>query len=318
MDDRARFDEFARLATEQRNPRTMDLDALEVPELLARLNAEDRTVADAVGHELPWIVRAVDLVVASFRAGGRLVYAGAGTSGRLGVLDASECPPTFGSPPEQVVGVIAGGYAAMVRAVEGAEDRREEGVRAMDDLEISERDTVVGLAASRRTPYVVAAVERARARGARTVYVTCTPREEFALPVDVAICPFVGPEAVMGSTRLKAGTAQKMVLNMISTAAFVRTGKVYENMMIDLMANSQKLVERGRRTVMTVTGCEYAAAARAIEAAGGSVKTAIVMLGRSCPRAEAERLLETCGGFVRRALESARAPGGHGPEGVRP
>lgn len=309
MDDRARFEEFARLATEQRNPRTMDLDTLEVPELLARINAEDRAVADAVGRELPWIARAVDLVVASFRAGGRLIYAGAGTSGRLGVLDASECPPTFGSDPDQVVGVIAGGYTAVVRAVEGAEDRREEGVRAMDDLGVSPEDTVVGIAASRRTPYVVAAIERARERGARTVYLTCTPREEFELPVDVAICPVVGPEVLMGSTRMKAGTAQKMVLNMLTTAAFVRTGKAYENMMVDLTANSQKLVERSRRTVMTVAGVDYDVAAKAIDAAGRSVKTAIVMLAVGCSRDEAERVLRQTGGFVRRAIDASRREG---------
>lgn len=310
MDDRARFEEFARLATEQRNPRTMDLDTLDVPELLARINAEDRAVADAVAKELPWIARAVDLVVASFRAGGRLVYAGAGTSGRLGVLDASECPPTFGSDPDQVVGVIAGGYTAVVRAVEGAEDRGEEGAKAMDDLAVAAEDTVVGIAASRRTPFVVAAIGRARERGARTVYLTCTPREEFQLPVDVAICPVVGPEVLMGSTRMKAGTAQKLVLNMLSTAAFVRTGKAYENMMVDLMANSQKLVERSRRTVMAVTGADYDRAARAIDAAGRSVKTAIVMLELGCGRDEAERLLRQTGGFVRSAIESARREGG--------
>lgn len=303
MDDRARFEEFARLATEQRNPRTMDLDTLDVPEILKRINDEDRAVADAVAAELPHIAMAVDFAVASFHAGGRLIYVGAGTSGRLGVLDASECPPTFGSDPEQVVGVIAGGYTAVVRAVEGAEDRREEGARAMDDLQVASEDTVVGIAASRRTPYVVAAVERARERGARTVYLTCTPREEFEIPVDVAICPVVGPEVLMGSTRMKAGTAQKMVLNMISTAAFVRSGKAYENMMVDLMANSQKLVERSRRTVMTVAGVDYDEAARAIEAAGKRVKTAIVMLKRGCDRAEAERRLQQTNGFVRRAVE---------------
>jgi N-acetylmuramic acid 6-phosphate etherase len=309
MDDRARFEEFARLATEQRNPRTMDLDTLDVPDLLARIHAEDRTVADAVARELPFIARAVDLVVASFRSGGRLIYAGAGSSGRLGVLDASECPPTFGSDPEQVVGVIAGGYAAVVRAVEGAEDRREDGAKAMDDLGVGAEDTVMGIAASRRTPYVVAAIERARERGARTVYLTCTPREEFHLPVDVAICPVVGPEVLMGSTRMKAGTAQKLVLNMLTTAAFVRSGKAYENMMVDLMANSQKLVERSRRTVMSVAGVEYDEAARAIEAAGRSVKTAIVMLKVGCGREEAEKLLRQTGGFVRRAIDSSRPEG---------
>jgi N-acetylmuramic acid 6-phosphate etherase len=309
MDDRARFEEFARLATEQRNPRTMDLDTLEVPELLSRINAEDRGVAEAVAKELPYIARAVDLVVASFREGGRLIYAGAGTSGRLGVLDASECPPTFGSDPEQVVGVIAGGYTAVVRAVEGAEDRRDDGAKAMDDLVVGPEDTVVGIAASRRTPFVVAAIERARARGARTAYITCTPREEFQLPVDVAICPVVGPEVLMGSTRMKAGTAQKLVLNMISTAAFVRSGKAYENMMVDLTANSQKLVERSRRTVMTVTGVDYDEAGKAIEAAGRSVKTAIVMVKLGCSREEAERRLRQTGGFVRRAIEWSHREG---------
>jgi N-acetylmuramic acid 6-phosphate etherase len=305
LDDLSRFDEFARLATEQRNPRTFDLDTLDVPGILARISAEDRQVPEAVAREIPHIAEAVDLVVASFRSGGRLIYVGAGTSGRLGVLDASECPPTFGSPPEQVQGVIAGGPDALVRAVEGAEDRAEEGERAMDEREVGERDTVIGLAASRRTPFVVAAIARARARGARTIYVTCTPRAEFALEVDVAICPEVGPEVVMGSTRMKSGTAQKLVLNMITTAAFVRVGKVYENMMVDLMATSRKLVERSRRTVMTVTGVDHDEASRAIDAAGGSVKTAVVMLLKGCARAEAEARLARAGGFVRAALAEA-------------
>jgi N-acetylmuramic acid 6-phosphate etherase len=303
MDDRDRYyEEFARLATEQRNPRTADLDTLEVPAMLERISAEDRTVPEAVAREIPWIARAVELVVSSFREGGRLIYVGAGTSGRLGVLDAAECPPTFGSDPAMVQGVIAGGPAALVRAVEGAEDRIEDGVEAVAGLEVGPRDTVIGLAASRRTPFVVAALEEARRRAARTGYVTCTPRTEFGLAVDVAICPEVGPEAVMGSTRMKAGTAQKLVLNMITTAAFVRMGKVYENMMVDLSANSRKLVERSRRTVMTVTGADYERASRALEEAGGSVKAAIVMLELGCPRAEAESRLERAGGFVRRAL----------------
>jgi len=310
MDDRARFEEFARLATEQRNPRTFDLDTLAIPELLERINAEDRTVPEAVAREMPYIARAVELIVASFRAGGRLIYAGAGTSGRLGVLDASECPPTFGSDPDMVVGIIAGGYMAVVSAVEGAEDRADQGAQHIDNLQVGAEDTVVGLAASRRTPYVVSAIARARSLGARTVYVTCTPREEFTLDVDVAICPVVGPEVVMGSTRMKAGTAQKLVCNMLTTASFVRIGKVYENMMVDLLATSQKLVERGRRTVMTVTGCDYNTAARAIDAADRSVKTAIVMLKRGCSRAEAERRLSQADGFVRAALGEAGAGSG--------
>jgi N-acetylmuramic acid 6-phosphate etherase len=299
----SRFDEFARLATEQRNPRTFDLDTLDVAGILARISAEDHTVPAAVARELPFIAQAVELVVASFGEGGRLLYVGAGTSGRLGVLDASECPPTFGSDPEMVQGVMAGGHGALVRAVEGAEDREAEGAAAMRELNVGPKDTVIGLAASRRTPFVVAALHVARQLGARTAYVTCTPRSEFTLPVDVAICPEVGPEVVMGSTRMKSGTAQKLVLNMITTAAFVRMGKVYENMMVDLMATSEKLVERSRRTVMTVAGVDYDTAADAITRAGKSVKTAIVMLKLGCPREEAEARLQRAAGFVRAALE---------------
>jgi len=302
MDDQTRFEEFARLATEQRNPRTLDLDTLDTTEILERISAEDHTVPAAVARELPAIAQAVELVVASFREGGRLIYVGAGTSGRLGVLDASECPPTFGSDPHMVQGVIAGGYGALVRAVEGAEDREHEGEKAIVELNVTRADTVIGLAASRRTPYVVAALAKARGLGARTAYVTCTPREEFTLDVDVAICPVVGPEVLMGSTRMKAGTAQKLVLNMITTTAFVRMGKAYENMMVDLMANSQKLVERSRRTVMAVAGVDYTTASQAIEAAGKSVKTAIVMLKLGCSRADAEARLRRANGFVRSAL----------------
>jgi N-acetylmuramic acid 6-phosphate etherase len=315
MDDRARFEEFARLATEQRNPRTLDLDTLDARGVLERISAEDHGVPAAVARELPFIAKAVELVVASFREGGRLLYVGAGTSGRLGVLDASECPPTFGSDPEMVQGVMAGGIGALVRAVEGAEDRTEEGERAVLEKNAGPRDTVIGLAASRRTPFVVAALAKARSLGARTAYVTCTPRSEFKLEVDVAICPEVGPEVVMGSTRMKAGTAQKLVLNMITTTAFVLMGKVYENMMVDLMATSQKLVERSRRTVMTVAGVDYDTASRAITAAGKSVKTAIVMLKLDCPRDEAEERLRAAGGFVRQALAGSPGPGPHGAEG---
>jgi N-acetylmuramic acid 6-phosphate etherase len=303
MEDRSRFEEFARLATEQRNPRTRDLDTLDIPGILERIAAEDRTVPDAVAHELPHIARMVALVVTSLRAGGRLFYVGAGTSGRLGVLDASECPPTFGSDPEMVQGLIAGGHGALIRAVEGAEDGAAEGGQAMVERGVGAKDTVIGLAASRRTPFVVGALARARELGARTGYVTCTPRADFALDVDVAVCLEVGPEVIMGSTRMKSGTAQKLVLNMITTAAFVRLGKVYENMMVDLMATSEKLVERSRRTVMTVTGVGHDEAARVLSAAGGSVKTAIVMIRRGCARGEAERRLADAGGFVRAALE---------------
>ena len=274
-------------------------------EAIGLMLSEEATVARKLLRERRRLERAVAAIVRAFRRGGRLFYVGAGTSGRLGVLDASECPPTFGSNPEMVQGVMAGGLGALVRAVEGAEDRTDKAVRAMDEHHVGPRDTVIGLAASRRTPFVVAALARARALAARTAYVTCTPRSEFTLEVDVAICPEVGPEVLMGSTRMKAGTAQKLVLNMITTAAFVRMGKAYENMMVDLMATSQKLVERSRRTVMTVTGADYDTASRAIEAAGKSVKTAIVMLKLGCSRPDAEARLARAGGFVRAALAEA-------------
>jgi len=296
------FHEVAALLTESRNPRTLDLDRLELPELLERINAEDQEVPQAVRRALADIARAVELVVASFRAGGRLVYVGAGTSGRLGVLDAAECPPTFSSPPGQVVGVIAGGPEALVRAVEGAEDRGEEGARAVDELAVGERDTVVGIAASRRTPYVLEALRRARERGARTVYLNMSPGSGRAAGADVEIAIPVGPEALTGSTRMKAGTAQKLTLNMISTAAMVRTGKAYENLMVDLTATSVKLRERSRRIVMTLTGVSYAEAVALLKRAGGRVKTALVMQRLGVEREEAERRLAAAGGFVRGAL----------------
>ena len=300
--DRAAFDEIARLATEQRNPRTMDLDRLSTVDVLTRLNDEDRTVADVVRGEIPHVAAAVELAHAALVAGGRILYVGAGTSGRLGVLDASECPPTFGVPPEWVQGIIAGGYGALLQAVEGAEDRADDGAEQMVRARVEPRDFVVGIAASRRTPFVVAALAEARRRGARTALVTCTPRAEVTIPVDVAICPVVGPEAIMGSTRLKSGTAQKLVLNMLTTATMVRLGKIYENMMVDLLATSQKLVERGRRTLMTVTGLDYEAACARLDAAGGSVKVAIVMTLADVDADAARARLVAAGGFVRAAL----------------
>jgi N-acetylmuramic acid 6-phosphate etherase len=297
------FREVAALLTESRNPRTMDLDRLGTLEVLERINDEDQEVPRAVRRALPEIARAVDLVVASLRAGGRLVHVGAGTSGRLGVLDAAECPPTFTSPPGQVVGVIAGGPEALVRAVEGAEDCGADGARAIDDLAVDGRDTVVGIAASRRTPYVLEALRRARERGARTVYLNMSPGSGKEVRVDVEISIPVGPEVLTGSTRMKAGTAQKLTLNMISTAAMVRTGKVYQNLMVDLTATSEKLRERSRHIVMTVTGLEYAPAVELLERAGGRVKIALVMHRLGVGSEEAAGRLEAAGGFVRAALE---------------
>jgi len=297
------YESLARLLTEQRNPMSMDLDALSVPEILRLINAQDKLVPLAVEREIPYIARAIELIVDSLKQGGRLIYVGAGTSGRLGVVDASECPPTFGSDPSMVQGIIAGGREAMFRSQEGAEDRPENGKMEMDRLGVGARDTVCGIAASRRTPYVVAAIARARELGAHTVYLTTNPRSEFNLEVDVAICPEVGPEVVMGSTRMKSGTAQKLVLNMLTTTAMVCLGKVFENMMVDLQLTNQKLVERSKRILTIATGVDHATAAATLEAAGGHVKTAMVMIMAQVPFEEARQRLERADGFVRRAVE---------------
>jgi len=293
---------LARLLTEQRNAASMDLDQLSTEGVLRLINAQDKLVPLAVEREIPYITQAVELVVASLRRGGRLIYFGAGTSGRLGVVDASECPPTFGTDPSMVVGMMAGGQAAMFRSQEGAEDNPKQAALDVDALGIDERDTVCGIAASRRTPYVVAAVHRARERGARTIYVTTNPRAEFDIPVDVAICPEVGPEVLMGSTRMKSGTAQKLVLNMITTTAMVKLGKVYENMMVDLQLTNQKLVERSKRIIRMATGVDYETAAEVLEQAGGHVKSAIVMIAANVDLPEAKRRIEAAGGFVRDAI----------------
>ena len=297
------FESLAQLLTEQRNPSTMDLDTLSVTEILRLINSQDKLVPLAVEREIPHIAEAVELVVASLKQGGRLLYVGAGTSGRLGVVDASECPPTFGTDPSMVQGIIAGGREAMFRSQEGAEDRPENGKAEMDRLEVGPKDTVCGIAASRRTPFVVAAIERARERGAHTIYLTTNPRAEFDLTVDVAICPEVGPEVLMGSTRMKSGTAQKLVLNMLTTTAMVRLGKVYENMMVDLQLTNQKLVERSKRIVMMATGVDHAKAEATLQAASGHVKTAMVMIMASVPAEEARKRLARADGFVRRAVE---------------
>lgn len=297
------FQELAHLTTEARNPDSTDLDRMSVREILELINREDAKVASLVGAEIPHIEQAVDLVVTAFRSGGRLIYVGAGTSGRLGVLDAAECPPTFGSDPAMVRGMMAGGTGALVQAVEGAEDDTGAAVRGIQELQVTERDVVAGIAASRRTPYVLTAVAEARRRGAKTVYITMNPRDSIDFEVDVAICPVVGPEVLMGSTRMKSAVAQKMTLTMITTAAFVRMGKTYENMMVDLMATSAKLRERGKKVVMTVTGVDYDQAAEALERAGGSVKLAVTMIHTGLPEAETRELLEKADGFVRRAIE---------------
>jgi N-acetylmuramic acid 6-phosphate etherase len=295
----------SRLLTETVNPRTTELDTLETRAILELIRAEDRRAFEAVGEVLDDIELAANMVEAAFREGGRLIYVGAGTSGRLGVLDAAECPPTFGSDPDMVVGVLAGGTEALTRSREGAEDRPDEGAVAMTGLAVGPRDVVVGIAAGSTTPYAIGALREARGRGARTVLLACVPRQdiEVAGEVDLVIAPLTGPEVIAGSTRMKAGTATKLILNMLTTTAMVRIGKTYGNLMVDLRIGSEKLADRARRIVRDLLGVPDAEAARLLNAAGGRVKTALVMGRRRVDRAEAERLLDAAGGFLRRAWE---------------
>ena len=297
------FEELKNLITEKRNPKTMDIDSKSIEEILRLINNEDKNVPFAVEKEIPYVKQAVEIIDQAFKNEGRLIYVGAGTSGRLGVLDASECPPTFGTDPEMIQGIIAGGYVALVTAQEGAEDKKEQGGIDLMNLKFTAKDVACGIAASRRTPYVIGAIEKAREIGAKTIYITCTPREEMNVKVDVAICPVVGPEVIMGSTRMKAGTAQKLVLNMLTTTAMIRSGKVYGNMMVDLQMNSKKLEERSKRTVMTVTGVDYDTAVKVLGEAKGHVKTALVMILKDVDRDEAMRRLNLSDGFVRGAIE---------------
>lgn len=300
------FKEIANLTTEQRNPKSMDIDARSTEEILRIINDEDKLVPLAVEKEIPYITEAVEIIVKALKNGGRLLYFGAGTSGRLGVVDASECPPTFGTPFGLIEGYIAGGKEAMFRAQEGAEDYEENGAKDVVKAEVTEKDVVCGIAASRRTPYVVGAVKKAKQLGAKTLFVTTTPRETFNIEcVDVAICAYIGSEVIMGSTRMKSGTAQKLVLNMLTTASMVRMGKVYENMMIDLQMTNKKLVERSKRIVMTITGLSYEDATKYLEKAGGHVKTALVMIKANVDVNEAKRRLELSDGFVRKAIEGS-------------
>ena len=295
--------------TEQRNPRSARIDQLSTIEIVDLINAEDRMVAEAVHEEREAIARCIDLVVDSFRRGGRLIYVGAGTSGRLGVLDAAEMPPTYRTDPEMVQGVIAGGYAALVRAQEGAEDHPEDGAAAMDERGVGPNDFVLGIATSGTTPYVHGALRRARERGARTGFLLCTyPSQELLQTHDVVIAPLVGPEVITGSTRMKAGTATKMVLNTISTAAMVKLGKVYGNLMVDLQVTCEKLRDRGQRILMETLGIDRPAAAGLLEASGGHVKTAIVMGKLGLDAEEARARLEAAGGVVGKVIGELDVP----------
>ena len=295
----------SRLPTEGNNPRTADIDTLDPRAILDRLHAEDRRAVEAVGEVLDEVAGAVDIVVRAFQTGGRLVYVGAGTSGRLGVLDAAECPPTFGTEPGLVQAILAGGPEAMWRSREGAEDSAESGAAAIAERGVEARDVVFGIAAGSTTPFVIGALREAIRRAASTVFLTCVPPEDvpIASEVDVVIAPLTGPEAIAGSTRLKAGTATKLVLNMVTTTAMVRLGKTYGNLMVDLKVTAAKLEDRGRRILRDLLGVDYEEAGALLEAAGGRVKTALVMRRRGVGREEAERLLADAGGFLRKAWE---------------
>lgn len=289
--------------TEQPNPLTQSLDSMGVTELLTVMNAEDRRVPVAVATQIPQIARAATLAAEALAAGGRLVYLGAGTSGRLGVLDAVECPPTFGTDPDRVVGVLAGGLDAMFRAAERAEDSAEQGAQDLRGIDLTDRDVVVGIAASGRTPYVIGGLDLARSRGAATVSLACNVGSEVSAHADVAIEIDNGPEVLTGSTRLKAGTSQKLVLNMISTAAMVQLGKVYGNLMVDVRPSNDKLVDRAVRIVQTATDCDRETAERALAAADNHAKTAIVAILCGVDADTARERLADAGGFVRAAVD---------------
>jgi N-acetylmuramic acid 6-phosphate etherase len=293
--------------TEAVNERTRDLDLRPVLDQARLMNEEDRLVPEAVGRALPQIATAVSRIAAALRGGGRLVYVGAGTSGRLAAVDAAECPPTFGTSPDQVIAVIAGGPLALTQAVEGAEDDEAAGAAEMDARNLGSRDVVVGITASGRTPFVLGALRRGRARGAATIALVCASASPLEAACDLAIVVEVGPEVIAGSTRLKAGTAQKLVLNMLSTLAMVHLGKVYGNLMVDLRTTNAKLRHRAVRIISAITGLGSAEAAAALDRAQGRLPVAIVMLKRRVSAQEARDLLARAGGAVRRALGEARA-----------
>lgn len=290
------------MRTESRNPNTMDLDTMSALEIVTVMNREDEKVPLAIRNCLPQIARCAELAGEALRAGGRIVYIGAGTSGRLGVLDAVECPPTFGVPYGTVVGLVASGAAAFDKPLEDAEDKPEEGVRDVKAIDLKKEDILIGIAASGRTPYVLGGIEYAKGLGCHTAAIVCNGNSPMAAAAELAIEVFPGPECVTGSTRLKAGTCQKLILNMISTAAMVSCGKVYQNLMVDVDPCNEKLVVRARKIVMEATGCQESLAAQALNQAGGHPKTAITMILADCDAQEARARLERAGGHVREAI----------------
>ncbi|MBP0998941.1 N-acetylmuramic acid 6-phosphate etherase [Serratia fonticola] len=298
---------LSQMVTESRNPASSQIDTLPTLDMLAVINSEDQKVPLAVAATLSAIARVVDLVVDAFACGGRLIYCGAGTSGRLGILDASECPPTYGTPREQVVGLIAGGHTAILQAVENAEDNPQMGEQDLRNLGFNARDVLVGIAASGRTPYVLGAMAYARSVGATAVAISCNPNSAMSQAADIAIEPVVGPEVVTGSSRMKAGTAQKLILNMITTGAMIRSGKVYSNLMVDVEATNAKLIQRQVNIVVEATECSPEEAEEALNQCQRHCKTAIVMIlgGLSAP--EASAVLSKNKGFIRQALQGIQA-----------
>jgi len=292
-----------KLTTEQRNPASESIDSLSALEIVRLMNAEDAKIAGAVGREAEAIARAIDVIADRIGRGGRLVYLGAGTSGRLGVLDAAECPPTFNTPPAMIVGLIAGGHTALTRAVEGAEDHPEHGERDLKDIRFSSQDVLVGIATSGRTPYVIGGLKYARRLGAFTVGISCNDQSALSGECDLNITPVVGPEVISGSTRLKAGSATKMVLNTLTTGAMVRLGKTFGNLMVDLRATNSKLTLRARRIVATLTGLSEEEAERELARCGGELKTTVVAHRRGLSPEEARKRLAQAGGHLRQALE---------------
>lgn len=290
--------DLSSMITETRNPASGEIDQLPTLEMLRVINQEDQQVALAVSQLLPEITHAVDAIAAAFDKGGRLVYIGAGTSGRLGILDASECPPTYGVSAEQVIGLIAGGHKAILQAVENAEDDAELGAQDLKNIQFCADDVLVGIAASGRTPYVLGAMAHARTVGATVCSISCNPGSPLAKAADISMVAVVGPEIVTGSSRMKAGTAQKLILNMLSTGAMIRTGKVYGNLMVDVEATNAKLVERQKRIVMEATDCDRATAERALTEADNHCKTAIVMILAGLSADEARTRLQSSNGFI--------------------
>lgn len=302
MNKNALLQQLNQLITEQRNPNSMQLDSLSAQELVALINREDQQVALAIEKCLPQIASAVEKIVAAFERGGRLVYVGAGTSGRLGVLDASECPPTYGVKPEMVVGLIAGGDYALRHPIEGAEDNVQQGQADLEEIDFSARDVLVGIAASGRTPYVLGALNYAKQLGATTVSIASNPNSKMAEVADIAIETVVGPEVLTGSSRMKSGTAQKLVLNMLTTASMVLIGKCYQNLMVDVQASNEKLKARALKIVMEATECDNEAAANVLAKANGQVKLAILMQLSGLDALEAQSLLDKSNGKLRQAL----------------